>query len=344
MARVLVVDDDDGLRDTMCQILKKEGHHCVSAGDAPAALEAAASQDLDVVVTDIVMPGRDGIELLREMREVAPRACVIVVTGAPSVGTAAEALRAGAYDYLPKPVQRLSLCTAVAGAARLKRSEDEALEYRERLEQLVVQRTQSLNDALQRMQRTLDGTIMALSRAMETRDPYTAGHQRRVASLACAVGERLDIPDAILWGLRTAALLHDIGKLSVPAEVLAKPTRLSKAEFALVQCHAEAGARILDRIEFGAPIADIVRQHHERMDGSGYPEGLAGARILLEARILAVADVVEAMMSHRPYRPALGLDAALAELARGSGSVYDAGVVEACVDVCRDERFSLEPG
>jgi len=184
-----------------------------------------------------------------------------------------------------------------------------------------------------RLRRTVDGTVLAMSTVVETRDPYTAGHQRRVADLAVAIVAELGGEREALETIRLAAQMHDIGKITVPAEILTKPGRLSAMEFELIKSHAAAGADILAPIEFGVPVADIARWHHERLDGSGYPDGLVGDAIPHEARIVAVADVVEAMASHRPYRPALGSEAALAEIAAGAGRLYDEEVAAACARV-----------
>lgn len=175
--------------------------------------------------------------------------------------------------------------------------------------------------------------VAALIHILEIHDPYTLGHECAVSEFALAIGRSLAISEDQAEGLCIAGLLHDIGKLMVPAEILCRPRRLTPGEFAAVREHAEWGARVLDPIAFPWPVAEIILQHHERMDGSGYPHGLAGEAILLEARILAVADVVESMVSHRPYRPALGLDTARAEILRGSRTLYDPEVVTAAVEL-----------
>jgi putative nucleotidyltransferase with HDIG domain len=190
-----------------------------------------------------------------------------------------------------------------------------------------------------RLRRALDGTIEAIGRATETRDPYTAGHQRRMAELAVAVARKLGLDESVVEATRAAGLLHDIGKLSIPAEILSKPSALSPLEMSLIKTHSQSAYDVLRTIDFPWPVANIVLQHHERMDGSGYPQGLSGDVILMEARILAVADVVEAMSSHRPYRAALGIVAALAEVERGRGVLYDVLVVDACLDLFRVEGF-----
>jgi PAS domain S-box-containing protein/putative nucleotidyltransferase with HDIG domain len=200
----------------------------------------------------------------------------------------------------------------------------------------------SRHDAERALQRAFDGAIEAMARTTETRDPYTAGHQQRVTQLSCAIARELELDDRDISTLRIAGLLHDIGKISVPSEILAKPVRLSEPEFDMVRGHVESGYEILRRIEFPWPIADIVRQHHERLDGSGYPLGLRKDEIRPEARILAVADVVEAMATHRPYRAALGVEAALAEIERGAGDLFDPDVVAACLRLFRERSFTFD--
>ena len=183
------------------------------------------------------------------------------------------------------------------------------------------------------LRKTLDDTIRVVGMTVEMRDPYTGRHQERVARLACAIAREMRLPDEQIDGIRAAGLVHDIGKIAVPAEILAKPARLNPLEYSLIQTHPQRAYDILERIDFPWPIAEIVLQHHERMDGSGYPRGLKGDEILLEARIIAVADVVEAMASHRPYRPARGIDAALEEIKKNKGRLYDPDVVDACLAV-----------
>jgi PAS domain S-box-containing protein/putative nucleotidyltransferase with HDIG domain len=185
--------------------------------------------------------------------------------------------------------------------------------------------------SLEKLNRAMIGAIEAMAAIAEIRDPYTAGHQRRVAALASGVATALGLEDDRVEAARLAGLVHDIGKIYVPAEILSKPGRLTAIEFSLIRLHSEVGYDILKRIDFPWPLAPIVLQHHERMDGSGYPRGLEGDEILVEARILAVADVVEAMASHRPYRPSLGLDRALQQVSTHAGSLYDEDVVDACL-------------
>jgi putative nucleotidyltransferase with HDIG domain len=199
----------------------------------------------------------------------------------------------------------------------------------------------ALNESLQRMRLTLDGTVNALATIAEKRDPYTAGHQQRVAALACAIGREMNLDHEKVEATRIAATLHDIGKISVPSEILTKPGVLTDIEWSMIRCHPEAGYEILKGIPFTWPVATIVRQHHERIDGSGYPDGLSGRDILLEAKILAVADVVEAMVSHRPYRPARGVEKAFQEITRNANILYDPRVVEACLNLFNSDDLSM---
>jgi len=200
-----------------------------------------------------------------------------------------------------------------------------------------------LRESFRGLETTLDQTIAAVSKLMESRDPYLSGHQQRVTELALRTAERMGLDEERRHGLRLASLCHDIGKIHVPAEILSKPGRLTYAEFEIIKTHPQTGFEILSEIDFPWPVAQIVHQHHERMDGSGYPRGLAGDQILLEARIIGVCDVVESMQSHRPYRASLGLPAALTELCRNRGRLYDPAVVDACIGVFEQGGFSFTP-
>jgi HD-GYP domain-containing protein (c-di-GMP phosphodiesterase class II) len=192
------------------------------------------------------------------------------------------------------------------------------------------------------LQKSLEQSIRAIADTVDARDPYTAGHQRRVGELAVAIAREMGLPEQKIRGIHLAAAVHDLGKIHVPAEILTKPGKLSDIEFMLIKTHPQAGYDILKDVEFPWPIADIVRQHHERLDGSGYPQGLKDGQILLESRIMTVADVVETMSSHRPYRPSLGIELALKEIERGRGSAYDPAVADACLKLFREARFAFQ--
>jgi PAS domain-containing protein len=191
------------------------------------------------------------------------------------------------------------------------------------------------------LQESLRATVEAVAMAVELRDAYTAGHQRHVAELGAAVAREIGLSEQQTEGIYFAALIHDVGKISIPAELLSKPVKLSPLELRMIQTHAQTGYDIIKGIKFPWPIGQIILQHHERLDGSGYPNHLKGEAILIEAKILAVADVIDAMMSHRPYRPALGLEVALDEIEAGKGRLYDPAAVEACVNLFRNKGFSF---
>jgi putative nucleotidyltransferase with HDIG domain len=200
---------------------------------------------------------------------------------------------------------------------------------------------EELKLSYQKLQKAMKRTIQAMALILEKRDPYTAGHQKRVTELASAIAEEIRLSPDKIEGLYIAGIIHDIGKINVPTEILSKPGRLSEIEFSLIKTHPQVGSDILKEMELPGEISSIVLQHHERMDGSGYLSGLSGEAILLEARILAVTDVVEAMASHRPYRPALGLDKALEEITKNKGKLYDPEVVDACLKLFKEKRFKF---
>ncbi len=200
---------------------------------------------------------------------------------------------------------------------------------------------EELHKTVESLRKAMRGTIQALALAVERRDPYTAGHQQRVADLARAIAQEMRLSRDQVDGIRLAGTVHDLGKISIPADILSKPSRLNEREFALIKTHPQVGFDILKDIEFPWPIAQIALQHHERINGAGYPQGVSGEGILTEAKILGVADVVEAMLSHRPYRPALSMGEALDEIAQNRGTLYDPDVVDACVKVLRDDGFKF---
>jgi len=200
---------------------------------------------------------------------------------------------------------------------------------------------QERQDNINSLRKSLGATIRAMSATIEARDPYTAGHQRRVADLARAVATEMNLSRDQIDGIRLAGMIHDVGKISVPSEILTKPTTLTALEMKMIRLHAEAGYNILKSIDFPWPIARMVREHHERIDGSGYPFGLPGKDILLESKILAIADVVEAISSHRPYRPSLGIGTALEEIERNAGVLYDETAARACLKIFRENRYRM---
>jgi putative nucleotidyltransferase with HDIG domain len=201
---------------------------------------------------------------------------------------------------------------------------------------------EELKQTLEKLRKSLAGTVQAMSLTVEIRDPYTAGHQRKVSNLARTIAQEMGLSNDTIDTIRMAGIIHDIGKISVPAEILVKPGKISDIEMSLIKVHPQSGYDILKDVELPYPIAEIVLQHHERLDGSGYPQGLKYDHILLEARIISVADVVEAIASHRPYRPGFGIDVALEEIEKNKGILYDEKVVEVCLKLFREKQFKFE--
>jgi len=195
---------------------------------------------------------------------------------------------------------------------------------------------------LESLLKMLNETVETIAALYEKRDPYTAGHQRRVAQLACAIAREMGLPEEHVDGIRIIGVVHDIGKIAVPGDILSKPGRLSTEELSIVKTHPQVAYDVLRNLEFPWPVAETILQHHERLDGSGYPSGISGEDIILEARILCVADVVESMISHRPYRPALGVERALGEIVRNKGVLYDPAVADACSKLSSNGGFKLD--
>jgi PAS domain S-box-containing protein/putative nucleotidyltransferase with HDIG domain len=193
-----------------------------------------------------------------------------------------------------------------------------------------------------KLEKSMEDTIKAMSLIVETRDPYTAGHQDKVAKLAAAIAKKMNLSEEQIKGIQMAGFIHDIGKMYIPADILSKPGKLSSIEMQLIRTHSQAGYDIMKDVEFPWPVARIILEHHERMDGSGYPRNLKGEDICMEARIIAVADVVEAMASHRPYRAGLGIDAALEEIEKNRDTFYDSAVADTCLRLFREKGFTLE--
>jgi len=305
--------------------------HTVSNG--ADGLEMARRKDPDVILLDIVMPGMDGFQVCAQLKaddELRTIPVVFLTALRTDRSSRIRALELGAEGFLSKPLDDQELIAQIRAMAKVKEANRGEQRERDHLAALVDQRTAELEEVL-------DGVIQVVAQTIDSRDPYTAGHQRRVARLAQAIAVEMDMSPEWVRGIQRAGMIHDVGKISVPAEILNRPGVLNDYEMDLIRAHPVTGRDILAGVRFRMPIAETVYQHHERLDGSGYPRGLSGDAIILEARILAVADVVEAMASHRPYRPALGLDAALDEIRANRGTLYDPLVVDACLRVLERE-------
>ena len=335
MANILVVDDEESIRYLLNQVLSMGGYECTLAADAAEARKLIKDRDFELILCDVAMPGESGIDFIRYVVAEYPDTAIIMVTAVDDPEIAETALETGIYGYIIKPFNVNEVIINIRNSLRRRELEIADRAYRRDLEQEVEERTAEL-------QKTLSGVIYALTMTVEYRDPYTAGHQQRVSDLASAIAKEMGFPEDKIMGIRMAGALHDIGKIAIPVEILSKPGRLSKTEFELIKNHSQVGYDILNSIKFPWPLSQIILQHHERMDGSGYPNGLLGKEMLIEARILGVADVVEAMASHRPYRPALGIDKALEEISKNRGVLYDPEVADACLMLFKDKGFKFK--
>ncbi|SER50132.1 HD domain-containing phosphohydrolase [Giesbergeria anulus] len=336
--KILAVDDTPASLKLLSDLLRNEGYDVRSAINGALALRSAAMSPPELVLLDIRMPEMDGFEVCRRLKADPNTASVpvIFVSALTDTDEKLHGFELGAVDFVTKPFQREELLARVRVHLEVDR-------LRNHLEEAVQERTHKLQESQKQQRKMLVDFVAMLGSTVELRDPYTAGHQRRVADLAEAIARELQWPPEQIEGLYLASVVHDFGKIRVPTEILCKPGKLKELEFRLVQEHSKTGYDILRSIVFPWPIAQTVYQHHERLNGSGYPQGLHGPDILPEAKVLAVADVVEAMMSHRPYRPSLGPEMALQEIEAHRGVLYEPAVVDACVRLFREQGYRL-PG
>jgi putative nucleotidyltransferase with HDIG domain len=376
--RILAVDDDSIILDLYKRILSPDNPlpampsfevKCCTQGDqAVEAVKISLEENTPYAVAflDLNMPpGPDGQWTAGEIQRRDPGINIVMVTGYRSTETDSLQTLSNFSDkllYLQKPFHPQEIIQFSTALSTKWQAERQLLNLHSELESLVEKRTAELlesnkllkNEIENRKQiqleleqsfgnlkKVMDATIQAIGLTVEKRDPYTSGHQMRVAKLTRAIAETIGLSEDQIEGVYVAASIHDIGKISLPAEILSKPIKLTEIEISLIQAHAQAGYDILKGIDFPWPIADIILQHHERMDGSGYPLGLVGDRITIEARIIGVADVVETMSSHRPYRPSMGIDKALEEITRNSETLYDADVVTACLKIFNEQSFEF---
>jgi HD-GYP domain-containing protein (c-di-GMP phosphodiesterase class II) len=339
--------------------------------DAQAALEAVkhsfeTEMAYSAIFLDVNMPpGPSGIWAAEKILKIDPAANIVLVTG--YIGSDSDNLPrhlnfCDRLLFLQKPFHPQEIVQCASALSAKWQAEQRLWSLNIELENMVHQRTEALlrsNEQLRRevdhrrnvqrkLQQSLDhlkkiigGSVMAIAMTVEKRDPYTYGHQQRVAELARAIGVEMGLSSDRVEGLAIASAIHDIGKISLPAEILTKPSHLSSLEMSLIQAHSQAGYDILKSVDFPWPVAQIVLQHHERLNGTGYPQGLSGEGILKEARIVGVADVVETMSSHRPYRPSMGVDKALEEISAKKGILYDPEAVDACLTLIEEKHFEF---
>jgi putative two-component system response regulator len=345
-ARVLVADDEPEIRHVLYDLLSPP-YDCDAVASAEEAVERMSALDYDLIISDIMMGGMSGLELIPRVGEISPDTVVIMISGVQTVESAIGALRAGAFDYVMKPFDLHHVEAAVGRALEHHFLRAEKRRYETYLEEMVAQRTKELDGALRSLGEAYRTTLKALTSALEARDSETHGHSERVVSFSLRLGQELGLDPEQTRSLEFGSLLHDIGKIGVPDAILRKPAQLSESEWVRMREHPLHGQKILRGIEFLEGASRVVAQHHERWDGSGYPAGLKGEGIDINARIFAVADAFDAITSDRVYRKGRGYEEALAELEAYSGRQFDPAVVAAFRSVPREEwdeirRRSLE--
>jgi response regulator RpfG family c-di-GMP phosphodiesterase len=331
--RVLIVDDDLALRTILSVMLTQSAFVCRTAASGEEALRLLENQPTDVVISDLRMPGISGMDLLVEVRKRYPHLAFLMVTGEDETRVGVRAMQLGADDYLLKPFDADVALGSLYRALQKKKLEREVQDYRLHLEEMVSERTQQLRTALKQTERSYEDTLEALGAAIDLRDSPTAGHSRRVFLYSMELAKSIGGLEQEIRSIAMGAWLHDIGKLATPDRVLLKPGPLTDSEWEIMRRHARIGYDLVKSISFLAGAAEIVLTHHERFDGSGYPQKMKGDEIPFGARIFAVADTLDAMTSDRPYRAALPLQAAQEVIERGSGTLFDPLVAAAFLRV-----------
>jgi putative nucleotidyltransferase with HDIG domain len=340
--KILTIDDEYLIREIITDYLEDIGYDVVQAENGIKGLEVFRSEKPDLVLVDLRMPEMDGLDVLSIINKESPQTPIIMVSGTGILQDAIEAIRKGAWDYVSKPIQDMAVLDHAVNRS-LERAQllRENESYKKDLEDKVHQRTKELEISNAQLRSTLEDIVESLSILTEKRDPYTSGHQKRVSVIAALIAQEMNLSKEEVTAIRFAGQLHDIGKIYVPAEFLSKPTRLDEEEMAVIRKHPTIGYEILKYIQFPWPIAKTIYQHHERLDGSGYPCGITDSDILLNAKIIAIADVVEAMSSHRPYRPALGVQKALEEIKKNIGIYYCKDCATALFKIFEKKRDAL---
>src|SRR5256714_3507434 len=334
--RLLIADDDVGVRGVLEEFLCAD-YECEAVGSAEEALALLGAGRFQLVISDIAMEGMSGLAMIPRVRAQSPDTLVIMVSGSQAVESAVEAMRAGAFDYITKPFDLDHVALAVRRAIEHQRLLVSKRRYETYLERMIRQRTSELDRALDSLEDAYRMTLKALITALETRDSETHGHSERVVAFSLRLGRELKLGEEQLRSLEFGSLLHDIGKIGVPDAILRKPAALSESEWVRMREHPLHGQKILSGIEFLEGAARVVAQHHEKWDGTGYPLGLRGEQIDLNARIFAVADAFDAITSDRVYRRGRSYEEAVAELLAFAGRQFDPSVVEAFCRVPREE-------
>jgi len=333
---VLVVDDNATNIDLLVNTLKAD-YRLGIAKNGQKALEYIGKQKPDLVLLDIMMPEMDGFEVCNRLKADPETAAIpiIFITAMAETNHKTKGFELGAVDYITKPFQAAEVKARIRTHLSLEEMRHQLRSQNVFLEDQVANKTAEIRHIL-------SASIRSMVYMVEIRDPYTAGHQQRVAQLACAIAEKMGLARKTVDSIHVAGILHDVGKIRIPVSILSRSGKLLDAEHEMLKIHPQVSYDILKDIPFPWPVAQMVLQHHERLDGSGYPQGLKGDEILQEAKILAVADVTEANSSFRPYRPARGIETALERLAQQKGTRYDIDAVEACLELFASGSYTFD--
>lgn len=339
--KILVVDDEEAIREVVSTLLEAQGFQCAVVNNGKAAVDQMQKFSPDLILSDMVMPEMDGLKLLEWTRENNPDVPVILVTAMHDLSTALSAIRCGAYDYILKPFEKDQLFLGVRRALQHRRLVLENRNYQRNLEQLVEERTSQLRGALDQLEQSYDDTLEALGSALDLKDAETEGHCQRVTAFTISIAKAMRVPLQTLPTIARAAFLHDIGKMAIPDSILRKPGPLTEEEKQVMRRHCDIGYNMVIRIPFLRDAAEIVLAHQEFFDGTGYPRGFKGEQIPLGARIFAVADALDAMISDRPYRRALSMSHAREEIKRCGGTQFDPKVVEVFLQIPDEHWLEL---
>jgi len=326
--RILIVDDEARICEVMERRLTLEGYSCTVASNGKEALSQFYKDTFSLIISDIRMPEMDGIELLKKVKAVNPKMMMIMVTAYAELELAVEAMRLGAYDFLTKPVDLEIVVLSVKKALEKKRLEEEIEAYHANLERLVEERTLKLQQAYRVLKRAHLDSVKVLVEAIDAKDPYTRGHSDRVRKMSLKIAAHMGFSEGRLEKLEYGALLHDIGKIGIKDEILQKQGALDPEEYQVIQTHPLIGVKIVEGVDFFKTIIPTIRHHHEHFDGNGYPDGLSGEAIPLDARIIAVPDAFDAMTSARPRQKTLVLEEVLRELESCRGTQFAPEILE----------------
>jgi putative two-component system response regulator len=333
---LLIIDDNQLNVETLTDYLEHD-YQIHGALTGPDALAMANDIQPDLILLDIMMPFMDGFEICRKLKSNAltNHIPIIFITGKGDEADIAQGFEQGAVDYITKPFHVPEIQMRVKHHLNFCTTNENLKQTNIKLEHQVKQKNTDIKDML-------GAAIKAMSQMFENNDPSTAGHQQRVAKLASDIAREMKLSEDQIESIRIAGLLHDIGKIRIPDTILSRPGPLLKSEYELIRIHPQVGYDLVKHIPFPWPVAEFILQHHEKLDGSGYPQGLKGDDIHLESKILCVADVAEAMTSHRPYRPALGIDTTEGELVKNMNILFDAKIVDICMSLIMNKQYNYD--